>query len=64
MEGSGIEDGTWNAGQHYILIRGISDYCDGSKNDMWQGYAAVVAASYARALIESLPTKAGLPQEH
>lgn len=54
MEGSGIADGTWVSGKSYLLIRGISDYCDPKKNDKWQGYAAVAAAAYARALIESL----------
>ncbi|MGD0567057.1 MAG: hypothetical protein ABSA78_01530 [Candidatus Sulfotelmatobacter sp.] len=53
MEASGIADGTWTAGLGYIIIRGISDYCDEHKNDVWQGYAAVVAAAYARALIDS-----------
>jgi nucleoside phosphorylase len=53
MEGSGIADGTWTVGLGYIVIRGISDYCDQHKNDTWQGYAAVAAASYARALVES-----------
>jgi nucleoside phosphorylase len=53
MEASGIADGTWTAGLGYIIIRGISDYCDQHKNDVWQGYAAVAAAGYARALIES-----------
>jgi nucleoside phosphorylase len=57
MEGSGIADGTWEFGQSYMLIRGISDYCDSHKSDTWQGYAAVVAAAYARALIESFPAK-------
>jgi nucleoside phosphorylase len=57
MEGAGIADGTWEFGQSYMLIRGISDYGDCQKNDKWQGYAAVVAAAYARALIESFPAK-------
>jgi len=57
MEGSGIATATWVSGNAgYLLIRGICDYCDSHKNDMWQGYAAVVAAAYARALIESIPT--------
>lgn len=51
MEGSGIADAAWNAGQQYIVIRGICDYCDNEKNDDWQGYAAVTAAAYARAVI-------------
>ena len=56
MEGSGIATATWISGRTgYLLIRGICDYCDSHKNDMWQGYAAAVAAAYARALIESIP---------
>ncbi|CEL03203.1 hypothetical protein ASPCAL04360 [Aspergillus calidoustus] len=31
-----------------LVIRGVSDYCDSHKNDMWQGYAATVAAGFAR----------------
>lgn len=61
MEGSGIADATWNAGQQYLLVRGICDYCDPKKNDIWQGYAAVAAASYARALIESIPVEGQEP---
>lgn len=34
-----------------ILIRGISDYSDGHKNDNWQPYAAVAAAAYAKDLL-------------
>lgn len=33
-----------------IVVRGISDYCDSHKNDMWQGDAAAVSAAYAREL--------------
>ncbi|CAG8098618.1 unnamed protein product [Penicillium salamii] len=33
-----------------MVIRGISDYCDSHKNDAWHGYAAAVAAAYARQL--------------
>jgi nucleoside phosphorylase len=58
MEGSGIADATWVTGAGYLLIRGICDYCDDKKNDVWQGYAAVVASAYARALIETLPPAA------
>ena len=51
MEGSGIADGTWIHGANYILIRGICDYCDNHKNDLWQGYAATTAAAYVRSLL-------------
>jgi nucleoside phosphorylase/NTP pyrophosphatase (non-canonical NTP hydrolase) len=54
MEGSGIADATWTAGQRYFVIRGICDYCDPKKNDLWQAYAAVVAAAYARAVVAAV----------
>ena len=56
MEGSGIEDATWIAEVGYMIVRGICDYCDPAKNDIWHGYAAVVAAAYARALLKLLPS--------
>jgi nucleoside phosphorylase len=56
MEGSGIADATWNQGVGYLVVRGICDYCDANKNDLWQPYAAMAAAAYVRALLESLPT--------
>jgi nucleoside phosphorylase len=55
MEGSGIADAAWSLEKNYLVIRGICDYCDENKNDEWQMYAAIVAAAYARALIESIP---------
>jgi nucleoside phosphorylase len=33
-----------------LVVRGVSDYCDSHKNDAWHGYAAAVAAAYARQL--------------
>lgn len=55
MEGSGIADATWINEKGYLIIRGISDYCDPNKRDEWQNYASMVAAAYMRALIESIP---------
>ncbi|KAJ6084280.1 hypothetical protein N7486_011080 [Penicillium sp. IBT 16267x] len=40
-----------------IVIRGISDYCDSHKNDVWHGYAAAAAAAYARELLIHMPVK-------
>lgn len=34
-----------------IVIRGISDYADHRKNDLWQGYAAATAAACAKELL-------------
>ncbi|GAB1203350.1 hypothetical protein APSETT445_001985 [Aspergillus pseudonomiae] len=38
-----------------LVIRGICDYCDSHKNKSWQGYAAIVAAAYAKALLSVVP---------
>ena len=38
-----------------LVIRGIADYCDSHKNNKWHGYAAALAAAYARAVLEFLP---------
>ncbi|GJC89137.1 hypothetical protein ColLi_11975 [Colletotrichum liriopes] len=38
-----------------IVVRGISGYCDSHKNDQWRGYAAAVAAAYARQLFFHMP---------
>ncbi|KAM3503157.1 hypothetical protein MY10362_004368 [Beauveria mimosiformis] len=40
-----------------MIIRGISDYCDSHKNDVWHGYAAAVAAAYARQLFFPMSIK-------
>jgi nucleoside phosphorylase len=55
MEGSGVQTAAWASGIDILVVRGICDYCDAHKNDIWQNYAALVAAAYARALIEILP---------
>ncbi|KAI0119987.1 hypothetical protein GGR51DRAFT_495851 [Nemania sp. FL0031] len=42
----------------FLVIRGISDYSDSHKNSKWQGYAAMTAAAYARALLYKItPTE-------
>ncbi|KAF9630381.1 hypothetical protein BFW01_g943 [Lasiodiplodia theobromae] len=38
-----------------LVIRGVSDYADQSKNDDWQPYAAASAAAYARELFFHMP---------
>lgn len=54
MEVSGIADATWNNAIGYITIRGICDYGDAHKINLWQEYAAAVAAAYTRTVIEML----------
>ncbi|KAF3922111.1 hypothetical protein ABW20_dc0110461 [Dactylellina cionopaga] len=39
-----------------LVIRGICDYSDGHKNKKWQPYAALVAAIYAKELLQQIPT--------
>jgi nucleoside phosphorylase len=55
METAGFADAAWAQEIGYIGVRGICDYCDGNKNDHWQRYAAMAAAAYVRALLESIP---------
>lgn len=54
MEASGIADGTWNLSKGYLIVRGIVDYCNEDKNDLWHNYAALCAASYTKAIIKKL----------
>lgn len=35
-----------------IVIRGISDYADSHKNDIWQPYAAAAAAAFAKEMLQ------------
>jgi nucleoside phosphorylase len=54
MEGSGIADAAWNFASGYLIVRGSCDYCDRSKDGKWQDYAALIAAAYAKAIIERI----------
>jgi nucleoside phosphorylase len=38
-----------------LVIRGICDYSDTHKNKEWQGYAAMIAAAYAKDLLLRIP---------
>ena len=57
MEASGIVDATWQQEVGYLVVRGVCDYCDSHKGDEWQKYAAVAAAAYVRAVLESMPAE-------
>jgi len=57
MEGSGIAEAAWSQGLGYLVVRGICDYCDKNKNDTWQGYAAAVAAAYARTILGEISAR-------
>ncbi|KAL3465699.1 ankyrin repeat-containing domain protein [Aspergillus heterothallicus] len=40
-----------------LVIRGISDYADSHKDDLWQGYAAITSAAYARDLLRTIESQ-------
>ncbi|KAL7907408.1 hypothetical protein GGI35DRAFT_470623 [Trichoderma velutinum] len=42
-------------GFHCLVIRGISDYADSHRNDIWQPCAAAIAAEYAKELLQIFP---------
>ncbi|OJJ48221.1 hypothetical protein ASPZODRAFT_130176 [Penicilliopsis zonata CBS 506.65] len=46
-----------------LVVRGICDYCDSHKNKQWQGYAALVAAIYARTLLSVIPVNYGQQEQ-
>lgn len=46
MEAAGVD-----ANRRCLVIRGISDYADSHKNDMWRSYAAGKAAAFTRELL-------------
>ena len=50
-----VESVQGNRIDSWAMIRGISDYADGMRNKQWQAYAALQAASVARAIIQRLP---------
>lgn len=47
MEAAGLADNF-----PCLVIRGICDYADSHKNDMWQEHAAAVAAAFAKEVLE------------
>ena len=47
MEGAG----TWDQ-LPTVIVKSVCDYADSHKNKGWQGYAAVTAASCAKAILE------------
>ncbi|KAL3441365.1 hypothetical protein BJX65DRAFT_255230 [Aspergillus insuetus] len=57
MEAAGLVDSL-----PCLVIRGISDYADSHKNDVWQGYAAAAAAAYAKELMHVIPVAVGEKQ--
>lgn len=47
-----------------LVVRGLCDYSDTHKNKIWQGYAAMVAAAYAKDLLYRLAPIQGPVSKH
>lgn len=47
MEGAGVWDQL-----PCLIVKGVSNYADSHKNDVWQNYAAATAVSVAKAFLE------------
>ena len=58
MEGAGVAVSAALGGRECLVIRGISDYGDAHKSNLWQPYASLAAASYLRAVLDSLGASA------
>lgn len=51
MEAAGVAAGVAGRGVNWFMVRGIVDYCNGRKNDLWHPYASLSAAACVRALL-------------
>jgi nucleoside phosphorylase len=51
MEAAGIGNSSFLNGLEWFVVRGISDYGDGRRDEAWRRYASLAAAAYVRALL-------------
>ena len=51
MEASGLAVGASLHDVPWFVVRGVADYCDGFKDDVWHDYASLVAAAFVAALL-------------
>ncbi|GAB3449850.1 5'-methylthioadenosine/S-adenosylhomocysteine nucleosidase family protein [Actinophytocola sediminis] len=51
MEGAGIGRSSFLNGKEWFVVRGISDYGDGHRDDAWRRYASLTAAAYVRTML-------------
>ncbi len=47
---------------HWLVVKGVCDYADGNKNDVYHGYAARASALYALSFIRAYVTEQMLPK--
>jgi nucleoside phosphorylase len=50
-EATGLRDAA-----QYLVIRGICDYTDSHRSELWHAYAAAAAAAYAKEVLSFIPT--------
>ncbi len=58
VEGAGVARFTHSKRKGYLIVRGISDYCNHdsrTRKDIWRGYAALAATAFARSILEATP---------
>ncbi|CAG9986738.1 unnamed protein product [Clonostachys byssicola] len=58
MEGAGL----WDLFPSCLIVKGVCDYADAHKNKDWQQYAAAVAASATKAILQGFFEEAVAPQ--
>jgi nucleoside phosphorylase len=51
MEGAGIGRSSFLNGKEWFVVRGVSDYGDGHRDNSWRRYAALAAAAYVRSML-------------
>jgi len=51
MEASGLAVGANLRGVPWFVVRGVADYCDDRKNDIWDDYASLTSAAFVAVLL-------------
>jgi nucleoside phosphorylase len=58
MESAGVGASCFLNDREWFVVRGVSDYADHHRNEVWRHYASLAAACYVRALLaECLPVE-------
>lgn len=59
MESLGVALAAYHNGPSFLMIKAVSDFADGAKNDDWHSYAATAAARFAVAVLADTPPCTG-----
>ncbi|HET9894563.1 MAG TPA: AAA family ATPase [Streptosporangiaceae bacterium] len=57
MEGLGVAVAAYRGGPAFLMVKAVSDFADGEKNDDWHAYAAESAARFAIAVLKTAPAR-------